>query len=102
MSCHVFGLRDTEQVTERRCDIGEDAVSHGGVYFVLVVSGRWDIDARHGIERVGGIGRTVFVNGVVGIAVVGDDNNLIAILLCRANNRVHADVDGNDVDPVRW
>ena len=71
MAGHVGGLLETHDVEEAGCDVCEDAVLDLGA---LVLR---DIDEGHGVEAVGGVGRAVGVDGVVGVAVVGDDDDLV-------------------------
>ena len=53
------------------CYVGEDAVGDLGC---LVVG---DVNEGHGVEGVCGVGRAVGVDSIVGIAVVGDDDDLV-------------------------
>ena len=69
---HLLGLRQTHDVQNAGCHVGKTA----RVDDELGILG--DIDDGHGIERVGGIGSAVAVDGVVGIAVVGNDDDLVA------------------------
>ena len=59
----------------------EDGGSHVGQTTVLhrcrIVVGH--IDERHGVERVSRVGRSIGVDGVVGITVVGDDDGLVVV-----------------------
>jgi hypothetical protein len=56
-------------------DVGKDAVFDFG-FFVFC-----HVHARHGVERVGCVGAAVGVDGVVGVAMVGNDYYLVAGLL---------------------
>ena len=49
-----------------------------------------DIDERHRIQRVSGIGRTIGVDGVVSITMVGDDDGLIIVGLSSLDHLTHA------------
>ena len=55
-----------------------------------------DIHKRNRVQRVSRIGRTVRVEGVVAVAVVGNDDDLISVLQCRLNHLVRALVDTFD------
>lgn len=52
-----------------------------------------NIDERNRIQRVGGVRRTVIIDGVVGIAVVGDDDSLVIIGLGSLDNLLYTVVD---------
>ena len=69
---------------QRGGHVGQPAVLHFGRIVVR------HIDERHRIERVGRVGRAVFVDGVVGIAMVGDDDGLIAGGLGGLDHLLHA------------
>ena len=71
-SRHLGGLLDTHQSENRRSHVGQYAVLDSGYPIGYH-------DDRHGIERVRRIGRTVFVDGIVGIAVVGYLHDIVAV-----------------------
>ena len=48
----------------------------------------------HGVERMRRIGRTVGIDSVVGIAVVGNHDDLVTVLLSSLDNFGDAPVDG--------
>ena len=75
---------------DRRSDVGQTTVLHR----CRVVVG--DVDKRHRVQRVGGVGCTVIVDGVVGITVVGNDDGLIVIGLGSLDDVVHAGVYGDN------
>ena len=77
---HFGGLLDTHDVQNRGSDVGEYAVLNLGV---LVLG---HVHEGYGIERVCGVGGAVGIDCIVGIAVVGDDDNLVAVFLCGLNN----------------
>ena len=85
---HVGRLLQTHDVEDRGSHVGEASVTHGS----RVVVG--DVDEGHGVERVGGVGCAVGVDGVVGVAVVGNDDRLIVVGLGSLNDVAHAVVDG--------
>lgn len=68
---HFGGLGDAHDVEDGGGNVGEDAVGHGGV----LVGGH--VNTGHGVERVGCVGGAVGVDGVVGVAVVSDDDDFI-------------------------
>ena len=71
MAGHVGGLLQTHDVEDAGGHVGQDAVLDLGA---LVLR---DVDEGHGVEAVGGIGCAVGVEGVVGVAVVSDDDDLV-------------------------
>ena len=87
---HVSRLGQTHDVQDGRSHVGQHAVLHLGV---LV---RRHVDEGHGVQRVGRVGRAVGVQGVVGIAVVGDDDDLVVVGLGGFHGVAHAVVDGHD------
>ena len=70
---HVSRLCQTHNVQDGRSHVGQYAVLH------LSVLVRCHVDEGHGVQRVSRVGGTVFIDSVVGIAVVGDDDDLVVI-----------------------
>ena len=70
---HVSRLCQTHNVQDGRSHVGQYAILH------LSVLVRCHVDEGHGVQRVSRVGGAVFVDGVVGIAVVGDDDDLVVI-----------------------
>lgn len=68
---HFLGLGEAHDMEDGGGDVGEDAVVGAGG---LVVG---DVYEGHGVEGVGGVGCAVGVLGMVGVAVVGDDDHFI-------------------------
>ena len=84
---HFPGLFETHDVEERGSDIGENAVFN----FCVLVLGH--IYKGYGIERVCGVGSSICILGMVGIAVVGDDNHFVAVCLGSLYSVVETDVE---------
>ena len=72
---------------DRGSHVGQSAVFHR----CRVVVG--DIDEGYGVQRVGGVGCAVGVDGIVGIAVVGDDDRLVVVGLGSLYHLLDALVD---------
>ena len=70
------------------CYVGQYAVLDGDALAV------GDVDEGHGVERVGRVGCAVGVEGIVGVAVVGDNDGLVAGGLGCFDDFAHALVDG--------
>ena len=68
--------------------VGQGAVPDGGA------GGGGDVDEGDGVGGVGGIGAAVVVEGMVGVAVVGGDDDVVAHGLGRFDHLVQALVDG--------
>ena len=90
LACHLGGLSETHDVENRGCDVGEDTVGDPGV-FVL-----GDVDAGYGVERVSRVGCAVGVDGVIGVAVVCDDDDLVVSGLGGFDCAVDTFVDCDD------
>ena len=87
---HVGRLLQSHDVEDGGSNVGQAAVLHGGA----VVVGH--VDEGHGVQRVSGVGRAVGVDGVVGIAVVGNDDGLVVVGLGSLDDLANAVVDGPD------
>ena len=74
----------------------EDGRSYVGQHTVLYLSILVvrHVNEGHRVQRVSSVGRTVGVQSVVGITVVGDDDHLITVGLGSLNGILHAVVDG--------
>ena len=86
LACHLLGLLQAHDMENTGRHVGQNAVLH----LCRLIIGH--IDKRHGVERMGRVGRTIVVNGVVGITVVGNDNSLVARLLDCLDNLAHAGI----------
>ena len=76
---HLGRLLQAHKVEHRGCYVCQDTI----------IDLRYPIrhnNDRHGIQRVGGIGRAIGVDSVVGITVVSNLNNLVATLLGSLDN----------------
>ena len=71
-ACHLCRLRQSHDVEDGRCHIGQDSVLHG---CILVLS---HINEWNRVERVGCVRSSVWVDGVVSISVVCDDDGFVA------------------------
>ena len=89
-ACHLCRLRQSHDVEDGRCHIGQDSVLHG---CILVLS---HINEWNRVERVGCVRSSVWVDGVVSISVVCDDDDLVTHLLSSLHHVVHTEVDGID------
>ena len=90
MACHLGRLFETHYREHCGSDIGEASGADVGVFAL------GDVDTGHGVERVGRVGRSVGVLGVVGVAVVGNDDYLVAGFLGGFDGVADAEVDGFD------
>lgn len=84
---HFGGLWHPQDMEDGGCHVGQTAVLNGGVGVV------GDVYAGHRVERVGCVGRSVGVYGIVRIAVVGDDDGFVAGGFGSFNYGLHAVVD---------
>ena len=87
ISCHLGRLGKPHNLEDRGCHVGKAAI---GDLRSFVVG---NIDARHGVERVGGVGRAILVDSVVAVAMVGDYNHLITRSASCLHCRFHTYVD---------
>ena len=81
---HVGRLLQSHDMEDGGSHVGQTTVLHCG----RIVVGH--IDERHGVERVSRVGRSIGVDGVVGITVVGDDNGLVVVGFGSLNHLLHA------------
>ena len=88
VTSHFGGLLDAHYFENSGSDIGENTIGKGGV----LTGG--DINTGHGVERVGCVGSSVGVDGIVGIAVVGDDNHFVVGCFSGFDSVFYAVVDG--------
>lgn len=72
LACHLGWLFLAENAEHGGSYVCQSAIC----YVCILVVGY--VDAGHGVERVGGVGSAVGVDGVVGVAVVGDDYSFVA------------------------
>jgi len=70
-----------------RSHVGKDAVLHSRVAVLC------HVDERDRVGGVGGVGRAVVVDGMVGVAVVGSDDDFIAIGLSHFHQLAQTQVD---------
>lgn len=87
---HFGRLGYAHDVEDGRGYVGEDAVFNCGGLVVGYV------DAWHGVERMGGVGCSVGIDGVIGVAMVGDYDCLIAGGLGSLDGVAHAVVNSLD------
>ena len=93
---HLLRLWDTHNLEDGGSHVAELAVSD---LHALVLA---DIYARNGVERVGCVGSSVRIDGVVAVAMVGNDEHLIVASLGSLNYIVAAEIDGLDSLPDGW
>ena len=79
VACHFLWLWQIHNLQDAWSHIGEAT----GVDDEFGILG--DVDDRHGVQRMCGVGSAVSVDGVVGITMVGDDDDFIASGACCLN-----------------
>ena len=88
MSSHFSGLLNTENVADGRCYVSQYTALNLGILMIVA-----HINERYGVERVGSVSCAVGVDGIVSVAVICNDNNLIIIAQGSFYGLIDADVD---------
>ena len=88
LASHLLRLIQAHDVQDAGSHVGQYAVLYGDALAV------GDVDEGHGVERVRRVGCAVGVDGIVGVAVVGDDDGFVASCLRCLDDFAHALVDG--------